>query len=82
MSEPQQGPDEWWDGLSPKARTYFREVLGLAEDLSENEVIRLTFNGRSYLPVLVSGRAVAVQLGRGRGLRGRPLSEADEGGTI
>jgi hypothetical protein len=78
MSEAkQQHPDEWWGDLSPTARGFFREVLGLAEDLLENEVIRLTFNGR-YSPVLVSGRTVAVQLGRGRGLRGRPLSEADE----
>lgn len=78
MSEQQQSPGEWWDGLSPTARAFFREVLGLAEDLLENEVIRLTFNGRNYSPVLVSRRTVAVQLGRGRGLRGRPLSEADE----
>jgi hypothetical protein len=78
MSEPQQSPGEWWEGLSPLARAFFREVLGLAEDLLENEVIRITFNGRNYSPVLVSGRKVAVRLGRGRGLRGRPLSEADE----
>ena len=77
MSEQRQNPGEWWDSLSPTARAFFREVLGLAEDLLENEVIRLTFNGR-YSPVLVSGRTVAVRLGRGRGLRGRPLSEGDE----
>lgn len=78
MSEQQQSPDEWWGGLSPLARAFFREVLALAEDLVENEVIRLTFNGRNYAPVLVSGRTVPVKLGRGRRLRGRPLSEADE----
>ena len=78
MSQQQQSPGEWWDGLSPTARGFFREVLGLAEDLLENEVIRLTFSGRKYSPVLLSGRTVPVQLGRGRGLRGRPLSEADK----
>jgi hypothetical protein len=57
---------------------FFGEVLGLAEDLLENEVIRLTFNVRSYSAMLVSERTVPVQLGRGRRLRGRPLSEADE----
>ena len=78
MSDLQQSPDDWWDGLSPTARTFFREVLGLAEDLLENEVLRLTFSGRNYSSVLVSRCTAAVQLGRGRGLRGRPLSEADE----
>src|SRR5215831_10587327 len=76
MNEQKQSPDEWWGDLSPTARAFFREVLGLAEDLLENEVIRLTFNGQNYSPVLVSRRTVGVQLGRGRGLRGRPLSEA------
>ncbi|HEV2210649.1 MAG TPA: hypothetical protein VG167_17885 [Verrucomicrobiae bacterium] len=78
MSQQHQSPDEWWGGLSPTARAFFREVLGLAEDLLENEVIRLTFSGRNYSSVLVSGRTVAVPLGRGRGLRGGPLSEVDE----
>ena len=78
MSEQHQSPDDWWSGLSPMARTFFREVLGLAEDLLENEVIRLSFSGQNYSSVLVSARTAAIQLGRGRGLRGRPLSEADE----
>ena len=78
MSDLQQSPDDWWGGLSPTARTFFREVLGLAEDLLENEVIRLSFSGQHYSSVLVSRRTAAIQLGRGRGLRGRPLSEADE----
>lgn len=78
MSEEQQSPGQWWDGLSPTARAFFREVLGLAEDLLENEVIRLSFNGRSYSPLLVSGHAAGVQICRGRGLRGRLLSEADD----
>ena len=78
MSELRQSPDEWWGGLSPMARTFFREVLGLAEDLLENEVIRLSFSGQHYSSVLVSRCTAAIQLGRGRGLRGRPLSEADE----
>lgn len=60
------------------ARTFFREVLGLAEDLLENEVIRLSFSGQNYSSVLVSKCTAAIHLGRGRGLRGRPLSEADE----
>jgi len=78
VNEQQQSPGEWWHGLSPTARSFFREVLGLAEGLLENEVIRLTFNGGKYSPVLLSGHKVAVQLGRRRGLRSRPLSEADE----
>lgn len=78
MSEQQQSPDVWWGRLSPVTRTFFREVLGLAEDLLENEVIRLTFSRQNYSPVLVSRCTAAIQLGRGRGLRGRPLSEADE----
>ena len=43
------------------ARTFFREVLGLAEDLLENEVIRLSFSGQNYSSVLVSTRTAAVQ---------------------
>jgi len=47
MSEQQQSPGEWWEGLSPTARAFFREVLGLAEELLENEAVMATFSSSS-----------------------------------
>jgi hypothetical protein len=67
MSEKKQNPDEWWAAMSPLEQNFFRDVIWLAEDLLDREVLRLTFNGRNFSPVLVSRRSPAIQPGRAGG---------------
>jgi hypothetical protein len=78
MSEEKYNAEEWWAGLSAAERCFFREVIGLAEGLAEDEVIRLTFNGRSFSPVLVSEDQRGVPFERLGNLSGGAMSEPDD----
>ena len=56
--------DEWWSGISADEQKLFRAVVVIAEDLLDGEVLKLTFSGYGFSPVLVSRRDPATQPGR------------------
>lgn len=52
MSKQLLNADTWWAGLLPEEKAFFHKLLELAEELLDGQVLRLSFNGRSYCPEL------------------------------
>jgi hypothetical protein len=59
MGEKLENPDEWWEGLAPKERMFFRNVMRYADDLLDGEVVRMSYNGKEF--VLKCDRLPAIQ---------------------
>ena len=67
MRNNEPDPDAWWSERSPDEKRFFRAVVLMAEDLLDGEVLKLSFNGQSFTPVLFSKREPATQPGRAAG---------------
>ena len=66
-----QDPDEWWAGVKPSHRTFYRDVMNLVRDLLGEEVLQVSFIGTGFSPRLISKGFKCEPGGRGRG-RFRP----------
>jgi hypothetical protein len=52
MRNEKTNPDDWWWGVSPKLRVFWRDVMSLAKDLVAGEILELRFTGHSFAPAL------------------------------
>jgi hypothetical protein len=73
MAEKLESPDEWWEGLAPKERMFFRNVMRYADDLLDGELLRMSYNGKAF--VLKCDRLPEIQPGPAGGRMGK--AEAD-----
>jgi len=58
VAEP--NPDEWWWGTASQLRTFCRDVMRMVEDVRDDEVLELRFNGRNFSPVRISKRTLTM----------------------
>jgi hypothetical protein len=63
MSAQRECLNEWWQSLSAPERPFFRDLIRLAEDLMDEELLRMRFDGGSFSLELISGQRSAMEVG-------------------
>ncbi len=49
-----QDPNVWWGALAPCEKALLRDLIQLTQGIADDQVLKLSFNGATFSPVLIS----------------------------